>query len=90
MLDELINTLFRDFSLDDHALIDLPATVDFILAETQMESLSYIGFSQGTTIGFAATSILPSLREKFNLFIALAPSMKPHGLSNSFIASAVR
>lgn len=70
---------FWDFSLDEHALIDLPTTVDYILRMTSTQSLSYIGFSQGTTICFAALSLLPELRSKMNLFVALAPSTQPIG-----------
>jgi hypothetical protein len=50
-----------------------------VLDETEQSSLTYIGFSQGTTIMFAALSLVPSLRYKLNLFIALAPSTKPFG-----------
>ncbi|KAI3646079.1 hypothetical protein MP228_009007 [Amoeboaphelidium protococcarum] len=81
---------YWDFSLDEHALIDLPATVDLVLSVTGRSSLSYIGFSQGTTICFAALSSLPQFRSKINLFIALAPSMTPHGLTNKFVQSAAR
>eukprot|EP00158_Paraphelidium_tribonemae_P007350 Partr_v1_DN28210_c2_g1_i3_m76385 putative triglyceride lipase-cholesterol esterase len=81
---------FWDFSLDDLALVDLPTAVDYILDITRAKSLTYIGFSQGTTICFAALSLLPALRQKLNLMVAVAPSTKPHGLSNSFISSAVK
>lgn len=81
---------FWDFSLDEHALVDLPCTVDYILDQTHQQKLSYIGFSQGTTICFAGMSLLPGLRKKLNLFVALAPSTKPYGLSNSLVSSAVK
>jgi hypothetical protein len=87
--------------------------IKFILDYTGASDLSYIGFSQGTTICFAGLSLCPGLRKKINCFVALAPSTKPHGmlatgflsycnylvfiinthwsgLSNSFIASAIR
>ncbi|KAF8273435.1 triacylglycerol lipase [Lactarius quietus] len=44
-------------------------------------SSNYIGFSQGTTQAFAALSIHPQLNQKVNVFIALAPAMRPRGLS---------
>ena len=81
---------FWDFSLDDIALTDVPATVDFILAETGHQTLSYIGFSQGTTVMFAGLSVTAQLRQKINCFIALAPSTKPYGITHPYISSAVK
>jgi predicted esterase len=80
--------------MDQLALIDLPTVINvcklfynfmakilykYVLRQTKRDSLSYIGFSQGTTIAFAALSLLPDLHPKVNLFIAMAPSMKPKG-----------
>lgn len=84
------DTQFWDFSLDEHALIDLPTVVDFILEQTGQASLTYIGFSQGTTICFASLSLVPTLRSKINLFIGLAPSTAPFGLTNPYIATFAR
>jgi pimeloyl-ACP methyl ester carboxylesterase len=64
---------FWDFSWDEHALIDLPSMVDYILETTSTTKLSYVGHSQGTTIMFAAMSAVPTLRSKINLFVALGP-----------------
>lgn len=52
-------------------------------------NLSYIGFSQGTVQGFSALSVNHLLREKINLFIALAPVIKPHGLKNGTITALI-
>jgi lysosomal acid lipase/cholesteryl ester hydrolase len=72
---------FWDYSLDDFAWRDIPDSIEYILARTHVYSLSYVGFSQGTTQAFAALSIHPQLNEKVNVFIALAPAMSPTGLS---------
>ncbi|KAJ7594622.1 triacylglycerol lipase [Mycena floridula] len=75
------STKFWDYSMDDFAWHDIPDTVEYILEATKEESLSYIGFSQGTAQAFAALSIHPQLNTKVNVFIALAPAMSPPGLA---------
>ncbi|KAI9363146.1 Alpha/Beta hydrolase protein [Pilaira anomala] len=83
---------FWQFSIDEFALFDLPDTIDYILKETGSSSLTYIGFSQGTTQAFAGLSMNSDLNKKVNLFIALAPAATPKGFShpmfNRFIKSA--
>ena len=39
---------FWDFSMDQFAFYDIPDGIDYILSTTYQQSLSYIGFSQGT------------------------------------------
>ena len=60
-------------SWDDMAKSDLPATIDYILKYTKSSSLSYVGHSQGTTIGFAEYSRNQTWVSKVDIFIALAP-----------------
>lgn len=43
---------FWKFDWDQHALIDIPETIDFILYKTNSKTLKYVGHSQGATIGF--------------------------------------
>ncbi|RUS90097.1 hypothetical protein EGW08_002139 [Elysia chlorotica] len=64
---------FWDFSWDEMARYDLPAMIDFITMETGQAKISYVGYSQGTTIGFAALSQNARVAAKVRLFIALAP-----------------
>jgi lysosomal acid lipase/cholesteryl ester hydrolase len=45
-----------------------------------MPNLTYIGFSQGTALGFAGLSMSKKLQSQVNLFVALAPATKPMGL----------
>lgn len=90
MLHDPSQTAYWDFSLDHLALYDLPDTITHILQLTGEPSLSYVGFSQGTVQGFAALSIHPHLdTSQINLFVALAPVIKPHGLDNKMVASLV-
>uniref|UniRef100_A0A670IC48 Lipase n=1 Tax=Podarcis muralis TaxID=64176 RepID=A0A670IC48_PODMU len=64
---------FWDFSFHEMALYDLPAMINFILKKTGQKQLYYVGYSQGTTIGFIAFSAIPELSQKIKLFTALAP-----------------
>lgn len=43
--------LFLDYSYDEMANYDLPASINFILNKTGQEQVYYVGHSQGTTIG---------------------------------------
>lgn len=72
---------FWDYSLDDFAWHDIPDSIRYILDITKSNSVSYVGFSQGTAQAFAALSIHPQLNAKVNVFIALAPAMSPAGLA---------
>ncbi|KAJ5068625.1 sterol esterase tgl1 [Anaeramoeba ignava] len=81
---------FWDFSLDEIIQKDIPVMLKFILDKTQIEKLTYVGFSQGTTIGFASLSFYPELSKRVNLFIALAPCgsiKKPKTLFFNFVSS---
>ncbi|KAL7812358.1 Alpha/Beta hydrolase protein [Trichoderma aethiopicum] len=81
---------FWDFSIDEFAFHDIPNSIEYILETTGQESLSYIGFSQGTAQAFATLAIHPKLNRQVNVFIALAPAMAPAGLSNGVVDSLVK
>ena len=76
--------------MDEFAFHDIPDSIDYILKTTSQQSLSYIGFSQGTAQAFATLSIHPALNDKVDVFVALAPAMSPAGLSTSVVNSLVR
>ncbi|KAJ1947647.1 cholesterol esterase [Kickxella alabastrina] len=76
---------FWNFSIDEIANIDVPATIDYILNETGASSLTYIGFSQGTTQMFMSLSRNKQLNQKVEHFIALAPASTPRGFHNSIV-----
>lgn len=59
---------YWDFSLEKYA-IDVDAVVDFILEKTRRKSLSYIGFSQGSSICIAALSLYHELNVKIDHLI---------------------
>ncbi|KAJ8789282.1 hypothetical protein J1605_021809 [Eschrichtius robustus] len=64
---------FWAFSYDEMARFDLPAVINFILQKTGQEKIYYIGYSQGTTMGFIAFSTMPELAQKIRMYFALAP-----------------
>ncbi|VEU22940.1 DEKNAAC104136 [Brettanomyces naardenensis] len=77
---------FWDYSLDEFAMFDIPDTVNYILRVTKRDSLSYVGFSQGSAQALAALSLNPELNAKINVFVGLSPAMIPKGL-NSLMCS---
>ncbi|KAF1357624.1 lysosomal acid lipase/cholesteryl ester hydrolase precursor [Lizonia empirigonia] len=81
---------FWNFSMDQFAFHDIPDSINYILETTHQPSLSYIGFSQGTAQAFATLSIHPTLNEKVNVFIALAPAMSPKGVASGTVDSFVK
>ena len=81
---------FWDFSMDEFAFHDIPDSINYILETTGQPSLSYVGFSQGTAQAFATLSIHPTLNDKVDVFIALAPAMSPAGLSNGVVDALVK
>ena len=81
---------FWNFSMDQFAFHDIPDSIGYILETTHQPSLSYIGFSQGTAQAFATLSIHPTLNEKVDVFIALAPAMSPKGVASGTVDSFVK
>ena len=67
--------LLAYFSFDEHALIDLPAMINYALNVSKQDQLYYAGHSQGTMMGFAGFSSDQVLASKVKRFYALAPVM---------------
>ncbi|KAI0388920.1 alpha/beta-hydrolase [Xylariaceae sp. FL0594] len=84
------STQFWNFSIDEFAFHDIPNSIQYILDITRQPSLSYIGFSQGTTQAFASLSVNPKLNEQVNVFIALAPAMSVPGLKNGIVDALIK
>ncbi|XP_052820111.1 gastric triacylglycerol lipase-like [Mya arenaria] len=64
---------FWDFSWDEMAAYDLPATVSKVLEVSGATDLVYIGYSQGSQMAFARLSTDLKLSRQVRLFVALAP-----------------
>lgn len=77
--------IYWDYSIDDLAAYDVPTMIDYILQQTKYNKLAYIGFSQGSTQGFASFTYNNNLNSKISLFIALAPALKSTGLSSIYL-----
>eukprot|EP01111_Echinosteliopsis_oligospora_P015589 TRINITY_DN620_c0_g1_i1.p1 TRINITY_DN620_c0_g1~~TRINITY_DN620_c0_g1_i1.p1 ORF type:complete len:393 (+),score=102.53 TRINITY_DN620_c0_g1_i1:38-1216(+) len=63
---------FWDFSFDEMAKYDLPTNLNYVLSVTGVQTVSYVGHSQGTIQAFIGFED-PDLQSKVNVFIALAP-----------------
>mmetsp|Transcript_14661 Transcript_14661/g.24981 ORF Transcript_14661/g.24981 Transcript_14661/m.24981 type:complete len:275 (+) Transcript_14661:632-1456(+) len=80
-LDPSKDKEFWNYSFVDLGKFDVPAQIEFALNSTAEEKLTYIGHSQGTTqMFFALAENEDYLKERVNLFIALAPVIR---LSNA-------
>lgn len=64
---------FWEWTWDEMAKYDLPAFLNYVTNHTHEEKVYYIGFSQGTMMGFAGFSTYPAVRDKVKLFSAMAP-----------------
>lgn len=81
---------FWDFSLDEFGAYDLPAFIDYILAQTKQESLRVIAHDEGATSLFVMGSLRPEYNKKVKLLVAMAPLAAPPGYSNHLTASILR
>jgi len=65
---------YWEFYQEEMGTIDVPTFIDYILYETGLEKLTYVGHSEGTTQMFIGTSLMPDyFKQKVNLYVALAP-----------------
>ncbi|CDS41522.1 lysosomal acid lipase:cholesteryl ester [Echinococcus multilocularis] len=64
---------FWAFSWDEMAMYDLRASIDFIINETKVDKIFYVGHSQGAQIALAQLNSDASLRGHVSAFAALAP-----------------
>jgi len=72
---------FWHWTWDQVGLIDVPASIEYILAKTGAATVGYVGHSEGTTVGFiAATS--SRVARKINSLAMLAPVANITALGN--------
>ncbi|ERL92854.1 lipase 3 isoform X1 [Dendroctonus ponderosae] len=64
---------FWDFSFHEKGYYDLPAIVDYILDFAQVDNITYVGHSQGTTASLVLTTSRPEYNDKFNLMVLFSP-----------------
>jgi lysosomal acid lipase/cholesteryl ester hydrolase len=63
------------FSMDELALIDLPAQIDYVLKTAQAKKLAFVGHSQGCTLIY----MLLAEKEEYNEKISVAVHVGPVG-----------
>lgn len=80
---------FWNFSIDEFALYDIPANINYILDLKGVSSLIYVGFSQGTSQILSSISINHDLNEKISKLVLISPATTPKKLSNWLINSIV-
>jgi lysosomal acid lipase/cholesteryl ester hydrolase len=81
---------YWDFCIDELAQKDLPAAIGYVLEHACVETLSYVGFSQGTALAFASFSLFPELAARINLFVALGACSNLNGFSNRLVDALTR
>nr|CDS30518.1 lipase M [Hymenolepis microstoma] len=64
---------FWAFSWDEMAKYDLPAFIAFILKETGVKKIYYVGHSQGAQMALSRFNVDAALRDQVAAFAALAP-----------------
>ncbi|XP_037042421.1 lipase 3-like [Bradysia coprophila] len=79
---------FWEFSWHEIGTTDLPAMIDYVLAQTGYEKLHYIGHSQGTTSFFVMASERPAYNDKILSMQALAPVAFMSNLRSPFVRAA--
>ncbi|KAH7939952.1 hypothetical protein HPB52_019572 [Rhipicephalus sanguineus] len=57
---------FWNFSFHEHAVLDLPAQIDYVLRATERQDIPYVAVSQGTLMLFAMLSERPEYNRKTN------------------------
>ncbi|KAJ3093207.1 cholesterol esterase [Quaeritorhiza haematococci] len=78
------------YGIDELANFDIPAAVNYILSVTGYESLSYVGYSQGTAAVTAALSLHEDLNHKINAVCLLAPALRPAPLANRYLMALIQ
>jgi len=81
---------FWKFGMDEMIRFDLPAIIGRMLKTSKSERYAYIGFSQGTGIGFGLFSTNPELAERATIFIALAPAARVNGVKLTLVDTLMR
>ena len=75
---------YWDYSRDDEYLNDLPAVIDFIRDNTNIERISCVGFSLGNIYMFSMLALKPDYADKLKAVVALAPVWKMSGSPPAF------
>eukprot|EP00882_Tetradesmus_deserticola_P017195 GHRQ01018408.1.p1 GENE.GHRQ01018408.1~~GHRQ01018408.1.p1 ORF type:complete len:153 (-),score=39.37 GHRQ01018408.1:352-810(-) len=61
------------FSMDELALIDLPAQIDYVLKTTQADKLAFVGHSQGCTLIYMLLAEQLDYNDKISVVVHVGP-----------------
>lgn len=75
---------FWRFSWDQIGEFDLPAMIDYVIAQTGQPRIQYIGHSQGTTVFWVMCNLRPSYNSKILAMHALAGAAWMHNTLSPF------
>lgn len=89
-LDAEKDQLYWSFSFHEMATYDLPAMIEYILANNEHQHLGYVGHSQGALIMFALMSQNSRITKLIKPFVALAPVTYLKSVYSGRFASLVR
>lgn len=76
---------FWRFTWHEMGTIDIPEMIDYVLNQTQEQSLHYVGHSQGTTTFFVMASVLPEFNSKIRGAHLLAPAAYMSNMNSPLI-----
>ncbi|XP_011567900.3 lipase 3 [Plutella xylostella] len=58
---------FWDFALEEHSYLDLPASVDYVLAKTGQPKVAFVGHAQGATMLVLLCAKYPAYNDKISV-----------------------
>lgn len=82
---QLTRKQYWRFTFEEMGTRDLPTTIDYILSVTGESKLTYIGYSQGTTIFFVMCDLKPEYNEKIYHAVLIAPVAWIHNSNYPFM-----
>ncbi|KAF6258125.1 Alpha/Beta hydrolase protein [Scenedesmus sp. NREL 46B-D3] len=76
---------FWYFSMDEMALVDVPAMIDHVLAQTGASKLAFVGHSQGGTLGSMLCAARPEYNQKISVLALLGPVVFVDFMQSAFL-----
>lgn len=83
-LDPRAGPAFWNFSWDEIGQFDLPAMIDYVIAQTGQPRIQYIGHSQGTTVFWVMCHLRPEYNSKILAMHAMAGAAWMHNTLSPF------
>lgn len=77
---------FWDYSFQDLALYDFPATIKYVAENSGFNKITLVGHSQGSTATLTGMTLAPEIYKKhLNLFVGVAPASRLKGTESELI-----